>query len=80
MPRLRLGLNVLHLIEIRDQPLRDGRTPHRDCSPIPSALVPAFEVAISRQSSRCRRVAELALRPKTLGKLTWIKAAKSQIE
>ena len=27
MPRLRLGPNVLHLTEIRDKPLRDGRAP-----------------------------------------------------
>jgi hypothetical protein len=35
VPRLRLGLNVLHLIEIRDQPLRDGRTPPPRLFPYP---------------------------------------------
>ena len=38
MPRLRLGLNVLHLIETRNQPLRDGRAPPTRLFPLSHQL------------------------------------------
>jgi hypothetical protein len=81
VPRLRLGLNVLHLIEIRDQPLRDGRAPPPRLFPLSHQL--SFWHSKRPCHAKVLGAAGLLNWPVVLKpsvKLTWIKAAKSQIE
>jgi hypothetical protein len=81
VPRLRLGLNPLHQVEIRDQPLRDGRAPPPRLFPLSHQL--SFWHSTRPSHAKVLSAVGLLNWPavlKSLVKLTSIKAAKSQIE
>src|SRR4051812_2299870 len=68
-PRLRLGLNVLHLIEIRDQPLRGGR------APLPRLCPPSYRLMF-RRSKRPSHAKVLS----AAGLLNWLAVLKLSVK